>query len=108
MLFGGVNISGEKLDLPQAFTFHGSYYAWVPDFSKGITIIAVGNSSQKEDYLYQMNYFKPGFDSIEVKESVFCPYARDNFNAYFQIFLCKGLKYDSDSLKYILKNRIFE
>ena len=48
------------------------------------------------------------FDKVEATEHVFCPYARDDRNAYFHIFICKGLKFDSEALKQIFKDRIFE
>jgi len=105
---GAVNLLNEKFSFPKAFSFNGCYYSWVSNFPKGITILAVTNSQIKSVNINQMSYFAPYFDSIELKESVFCPYARENFSAYYQVYLCKGLKYDSDSLKQIFKTRIFE
>jgi len=105
---GAINLLNEKFSLPKAFSFNAGYYSWVLNFPKGITVLAVTNSQLKGKNVNQMNYFAPYFDSIELKESIFCPYAREKFSAYYQVYLCKGLKYDSDSLKQIFKTRIFE
>jgi hypothetical protein len=72
------------------------------------TILAVTNSQLKGENVEQMNYFAPYFDSITLKEAIFRTYAREKFSAYYQVYVCKGLKYDSDSLKQIFKTRIFE
>jgi hypothetical protein len=105
---GAINLLNKKFSLPKAFSFNGCYYSWVPNFPKDITVLAVTNSQLKAININQMSYFAPYFDSIELKESVFCPYARENFSTYYQVYLCKGLKYNSDSLKQIFKTRIFE
>jgi hypothetical protein len=105
---GAINLLNEKFALPKAFSFNAGYYSWVPDFPKDITILAVTNSQTKGANINQMRYFAPYFKSIELKESLFCPYARENFSAYYQVYVCKGLKYDSDSLKRIFKHKIFE
>lgn len=104
---GAINLLGDKYHLPKSFSFHASYYNWVPDFPAGITIIAVGQSYKPEQYVWPMKYFGQYFESIELKESIFCPYARQNADTYYHIFLCKGLKYNSDYLKKVRKTDVF-
>jgi hypothetical protein len=105
---GAINLLNKKYSLPKAFSFNGCYYSWAPNFTKDIFVLAVTNSQIKGININQERYFAPYFDSIELTESVFCPYARENFSAYYQVYLCKGLKINSDSLKQIFKTRIFE
>jgi hypothetical protein len=104
---GAINLLGDKYHLPESFSFHASYYNWVPDFPPGITIIAVGQSYRLEEYVWPMKYFGQYVDSIELKESIFCPYARQNADTYYHVFLCKGLKYDSEYLKKVRKVDVF-
>jgi hypothetical protein len=105
---GVLNMFGENYGLPEAISFHGSYFTWIPEFSKGITMIAIGNTHLIDEYPIWTRNYQQLFDSVEVKSHVFCPYARDDVNACFHIFVCRGIKYDSRDYKIINRNRIFE
>jgi hypothetical protein len=98
---GGINLLGKRYGLPHAFSFHSSYYNWVPDFPKDITMIVVSDVSwDKEHWL---RYFK----EVEEVDTIENPYATDK-EWYFQhIFLCHKLLYNSDELKQKFRNEIF-
>jgi len=98
---GGINLLGKKYGLPHEFSFHSSFYCWVPNFSTNISIIAISDANLKKDYWLQ--YFN------EVKEicTIENQYASD-YKWYCQhLFLCRKLKYNSDELKALFKNEIF-
>lgn len=98
---GGINLLGKKYGLPQAFSFHSSFYSWVPRFSKNITIIAISDANLKKDYWLQ--YFSE-VNEICTIENQFT----SDYKWYSQhIFLCRKLKYNSDELKALFKNEIF-
>jgi hypothetical protein len=103
-----INLFGPKYGLPQAFSFHGSYFLWIPEFPKNTTIIAIGNSHLPEDYPKWTGIYEQLFDKVEISSHVFCPFARDDRNACFHIFICHGLKVDSDGFKQLFRERIFE
>lgn len=42
---GGVNLLGSKYNLPHCFSFHGSFYKWVPEFANDIVVIAISESN---------------------------------------------------------------
>jgi hypothetical protein len=92
---GAVNFWRNKFRLPQAFTFQAAYYKWVPQLLNGQTIIAVGQSKRKEDYPRLMKFFSKYFETVIYKQSIFCPYAREKSDTYYQIFLCAGFRYNT-------------
>jgi hypothetical protein len=103
-----INLFGGKYGLPMAFSFHGSYYTWIPDFKKGITVVAIGNTHYMNEQEKWVNAYKELFDEVEVCTSVFCKYARDDRNACFQILICRGIKCDSKQFRQKFRERIFE
>jgi hypothetical protein len=105
---GVVNLFGEKYSLPKAFSYHGSYYTWIPEFSKSTTIIAIGNTHLIEEYPKWISIYQQLFDKVEVTSHIFCPNARDDRNACFHVYICRGLKYDSEGFKQLFHDRIFE
>lgn len=103
-----INFYAEKYQLPNAISFHGTHYLWVPNFSKGITVIAICNSSSKEDFEMSLNNYKQYFSQVELKEQLFNQFSEDKTDYYLNIFLCRDLKYDSETMKKKMKHRIFE
>ena len=98
---GGINLLGKRYGLPQAFSFHSSFFSWVPDFSNNITVIVISDFSwDKEHWL---RYFK----EVEEIDTIKNIYASDNEWFIQHIFLCRKLKYNSTELKQIFKNEIF-
>ncbi|MFA8435310.1 MAG: glycosyltransferase family 39 protein [Marinifilaceae bacterium] len=103
-----INLYGKPYRLPEAFTQHASYYDWIPEFEKGITIIAVANASAPVDSVPIGSFFASSFEKFTWKEAIFCPYARNRNNAYYMIYLGENLKVNSDTLKLNYKNLVFE
>lgn len=98
---GGINLPGKRYGLPQAFSFHSSYYNWVPDFPKDITVIVISDVSwDKEHWL---RYFR----EVEEVATIENPYATDKEWYLQHIFLCRKLMYNSAELKQKFRNEIF-
>ena len=100
-LAGGINLLGSKLQLPHAFSFHSSFYSWVPDFNKEITIIAISESNLEQEYWQQY------FESVEEIDVIDNHFASDKNWYNYRVFLCKKIRYNSDELKRIFKDQIF-
>ncbi|TAJ14065.1 hypothetical protein DMA11_06850 [Marinilabiliaceae bacterium JC017] len=104
----GINLYGKKYHLPLAFSQHASYYDWIPEFDKETTIIAVANAYTPADSVGIGSFFAASFENFTWEEAVFCPFARDKYNAYYMIYLGEGLKFNSEGLKQKYKDFIFE
>jgi len=104
---GAVNMYGRKYNLPKAFSYHAAYYAWTPDFEKGISIIFIDNSYKKEDVYSRMGYYKSFFNDVQVKKYMFCQYAHIEIFTNLFILYCKDLKYNSGEMKTMFKDRVF-
>jgi hypothetical protein len=105
---GVINLLGKQYGLPEAFTFHGSFYTWVPEFERGITVIAIGNTHLAEEYVRWERSFGELFYDVELRSHLFCKYAREDRNACYNIFICRGFKLNSTEYKQMYKERIFE
>ena len=103
-----VNLYSDKNNIPKAFSFHGSYYLWLPEFSNGIDVIAVSNTKTKEEYKTRLEYYKEYFNDVELKEQLFNPYTNDETDYYFNIFLCRGIRFDSKTMSIKMKHRVFD
>jgi hypothetical protein len=80
----------------------------LPEFSKGLNVIAVSNTNRKEGYKNRLEYYKEYFNVVELKEQLFNQYTNDETDYYFNIFLCRGIKFDSKTMAIKMKHRIFE
>lgn len=105
---GVINLFRQEYELPEAFSYHGSYYSWIPEFQKGITVIAVCNTHLPNEYSKWIDIYEPFFSTVELKSTLFCRYARDDRNASFHILICRDFKVNSSEYKQIFKDRIFE
>ncbi len=103
-----VNLYADKYNIPKAFSFHGSYYRWIPEFPTGLDVIAVVNSNSKEDYRARLDFYREYFNDVELKEQLFNQYTNDETDYFFNIFLCRGIKFDSKAMTLKMKHRIFE
>ena len=103
-----INFYSEKYQFPNAISFHGTHYLWVPPFPKGISMITICNSNSKDNIEDLMNYYKQYFSKVELKAQVFNQYSEDTTDYYLNIFLCRDIKYDSEIMKRRMKYRIFE
>lgn len=98
---GGVNLLGKKYGLPEAFSFHSSYFVWVPEFSKDMTIIAIGESD------WTRQHYEHYFEEVEQVGQIENPYATSPSWYSNNIYLCKKLKYNSAELKDLFKDEIY-
>lgn len=98
---GGINLLGKRYGLPQAFSFHSSYYNWVPDFPKDITMIVISDVSWDKEHWLRY------FEQVEEIYTIENPYASDKEWYKQHIFLCRKLLYNSDELKQKFRDEIF-
>ncbi len=98
---GGINLLGRKYGLPKAFSFHSSYYNWVPEFSKNVTVIVISDLSWDTDHWLQY------FDDVELIDDIENRFASDKEWGVQHLYLCRGIKYNSNELKQKFRNEIF-
>lgn len=98
---GGINLLGSKFNLPPAFSFHSSFYTWVPEFSNNIVVIALSESNWKKE---QWERYFTDVTEMDVIENRFA--SEPNWYNY-RVFLCKKAKFNSAGLKELFKNEIF-
>lgn len=97
----GINLLGSKYGLPYAFSFHGSFFNWVPDFSRNKTIIVISDYSWDKDHWFKY------FDDVVEVDTVENIYAPDKEWFRQHIFICRKLKFNSSELKNMFKDEIF-
>lgn len=98
---GAINLFSKKHNLPQAFSFHSSFYTWIPEFSRDAIIIAIADKGwTKQHYLKY-------FDEVQELHAINNPYALNESWSVHTIFLCRKLKYNSSELRQIFKNEIY-
>jgi hypothetical protein len=98
---GGINLLGVKWGLPKAFSFHSSFYNWVPGFSDKITVIVIADPAWDKDHWLRF------FNEVEQVSIIPNPYNADLKWDYQRVYLCRKLKYNSAQLKEIFKNEIY-
>jgi hypothetical protein len=97
---GAINLIGKDYNLPNAFSYHGSFYTWAPKGEMPNTIIALS---------YRVgDFFLPYFDEVTLVEEIYNPYADNEEELYQRIYLCKKPKQTFDNMKDLFKHRIFE
>jgi hypothetical protein len=97
---GAINLIGKDYNLPNAFSYHGSFYTWAPKGEMPNTIIALS---------YRVgDFFMPYFDEVTLVEEIYNPYADNEEELYQRIYLCKKPKQTFDNMKDLFKHRIFE
>lgn len=105
---GALNLYGKKYHLPTAFSQHGVYSEWIPPLKPDATLIIVANATHPSDSIGIGSFFQPAFKKVIWKKGLYCPYARQNSNTYFMLYLGKGLKYNTEDLKVKYKDYVFE
>lgn len=100
---GAVKLFQDKYDLPDAFSYHGSFYLWAPDEGKlPKTIIAYTNGEAKIDF------FEGFFKTVTPVKKIYNPYADFEEDIWQTIYICKNPKQDFKELKLVFENRVFE
>ncbi|MGC3972139.1 MAG: hypothetical protein QM775_33805 [Pirellulales bacterium] len=91
-----------KYHLPDAFSYHGSFYTWSPAGKIPATIIAFSNGEAGIDF------FQPYFDSVIAVAKVHNPYAETEKDIWQTVYVCKSPRQDFTTMKILFKERIFE
>lgn len=95
-----INLFGNQYNLPQSFSYHGSFYSWTPSGQMPETVIALS---------YRVgNFFEPYFGNITKIKSIYNPYSDNEEELYQYIYICKEPKQNFDKMKNIFEERIFE
>lgn len=100
---GGVNLFRESYNLPEAISYHGSFYLWTP--LKGNlppTIIAFTNGEAG------INFFESFFKSVEPVKKIYNPYAIDEKDLWQTIYICKQPRVNFQELRSEFSTRVFE
>jgi len=98
---GGINLMGAKYHLPKAFSFHSSFYTWVPNFSEDVVVIAISESN------WDKTHWEQYFSEVKEVQVIENKYTSEPNWYNYRIFLCKKAKYDSDELKKLFEKEIF-
>jgi hypothetical protein len=97
---GAISLFRKDYDLPKAFSFHGSFYSWIPNGEMPNTIMALS---------YQVgDFFNPYFEEVTLVKSIYNPYADNEEELYQRLYICKRPKQNFEKMKELFKNRIFE
>ncbi len=97
---GALSLYGDAYNLPKPFSFHGSFYSWVPIGAMPNIVIALS---------YRVgDFFKPYFEEVTLVRSIFNPYADTEEEAYQRVYICKNPKQDFGKMKVLFEKRIFE
>lgn len=97
---GSVNLYRKEYGLPKAFSYHGSFYNWIPNEEMPKTIIALS---------YQVgDFFKPYFSEVILVKRIYNPFADNEEELYQNIYICKKPKQNFEKMKELFKHRIFE
>jgi len=100
---GLINLFSEEYNLPEAISYHGSYYAWAPETGDlPGTVISISNKGVPEEF------WSDFFNTVEVSDKVRNIYADEPEDEWIFIYVCKSPKIDFAGLKETFKDRIFE
>lgn len=100
---GAVNLFGDRYELPNAFSTHGSFYSWLPHGIIPQTVIALRYSEADGG-----RHFEPYFEEVVFVKSIYNPYADEEERLWQSIFICRNPKLTFDELKTLFAHRIFE
>ena len=98
---GGINLLGCKYNLPPAFSFHSSFYTWVPEFTNDILVIAISESN------WERTQWERYFSSVTEMYVIENHFASESNWYNYRIFLCKKAKYNSTELKQLFRDEIY-
>ena len=100
---GGINLFRSKYNLPNAISYHGSFYLWAPKSGRlPSTVLAISNGEAGIDF------FQSFFNDVKTAKQIFNPYANSKKDLYQTIYICRQPKYTFEELNVIFKSRVFE
>jgi Dolichyl-phosphate-mannose-protein mannosyltransferase len=99
---GAVELFKDEYGLPNAFSYHGSFYSWAPMGKMPETVIAFCYNDAGDDY------FNPFFEDVAPVRKIYSDYASIEGWVVQTIFICRKPKQSFDKMKELFKKRIFE
>ena len=101
---GAVSLFGKEWNLPQAFSYHGSFWLWAPTGQMPTTVVAF--NSIESGKAFWMQYF----NSVTLATTVVNRYSKDldDGQHILTLFICREPKQNFNELKELFRNRVFE
>ena len=99
---GAVELFKDEYRLPNAFSYHGSFYTWAPADKMPETVIAFCYNDTDDDFFY------PFFEEVTPVRKIYSDYASSEGWVVQTIFICHKPKQSFDKMKELFKKRIFE
>lgn len=100
---GAVNLYREAYGLPEAFSYHGSFYTWAPDSGPLPAVVIV--------YCFgdvPVSFWEKYFNVVTKKGEITDRYAEEDEDFIQSIYVCREPKVNFSDLKTLFKHRIFE
>ena len=101
---GMVNLYHKSMGLPNAFSYHGSFYSWAPESGEMPATVIAFNDDEGGGSDFWNSFFGEVIEKKRIRDN----YAEDDENLWEVIYICREPKYNFSELKEIFKNRIFE
>src|ERR1700722_7603188 len=99
---GAVELFKDEYRLPNAFSYHGSFYIWAHTDKMPETVIAFCYNDAGKDFFY------PFFEEVTPVRKIYSDYASSEGWVMQTIFICHKPKQSFDKMKELFKKRIFE
>jgi len=99
---GAVELFKDEYRLPNAFSYHGSFYAWAPAGNMPETVIAFCYNDAGD------SFFNPFFEEVIPVRKIYSDYASSEGWVVQTMYVCKKPKQSFDKMKELFKKRIFE
>jgi len=99
---GAVELFKDEYGLPNAFSYHGSFYTRAPAHDMPETAIAFCYNDADDDF------FNPFFEEVTPVRKIYSDYASNEGWVVQTIFICHKPKQSFDKMKEFFKKRIFE
>jgi hypothetical protein len=99
---GAVELFKNDYGLPDAFSYHGSFYSWAPTGEMPKTVIAFCHNDGGD------HSFDPFFEEVIPVRRIYSDYASIEGWIFQTFYICKKPKQSFDKMKELFKKRIFE
>jgi hypothetical protein len=99
---GAVDLFKDEYRLPNAFSYHGSFYTWAPTGKMPETVIAFSYNDAGDDF------FNSFFEEVTPVRKIYSDYASGEGWVVQTIFIGHRPKQSFDKLKELFRKRIFE
>jgi len=93
---GIVDLHREEYGFPPTICHMGCYHDWMPELDSSAVYITTGEINLTVDFWYQF------FDEVEEVKLIENKFSWDYKQSGIRIFVCRGLKYNTDEIKQII------